>query len=72
MRCDATILKRDCLRIRRGYGFKMHYSKQQCSREAVVDGLCTQHSKMAGWKFNRRGKFWSNGVWIDEKSNKTI
>lgn len=65
MKCDAIILKRDQLRIGRGHGFKMHYRKEQCSREATTDGLCTQHAKMGGWKFNRPGKLWTNSGWID-------
>ena len=66
MRCDAIVLKRDQLRLSRGRGFKMHYSKEQCSREATVDGMCTQHSKMAGWKFSRHGKFWTGEGWKNE------
>ena len=47
-RCKAAVYKRDEYRRtgRGSSGFEMHYTKDQCSRVAVVDDLCTQHAKM--------------------------
>lgn len=42
--CCATVWKRDCLRRCGGKRhFKMHYTKEQCSRAATHDGRCWQH-----------------------------
>lgn len=46
-RCCATVPKKGEMRLRRGHGFYRHYTKEQCKRDAMVDGLCKQHYKMA-------------------------
>ncbi|MBP30407.1 hypothetical protein [Methylobacterium sp.] len=48
-RCQAEVLRRDTYRVSRGTrsGFRMHYERCQCSRQAVEDGLCRQHAEVA-------------------------
>lgn len=48
--CAAQIWKKDTYRYtgRGKSGFSMHYNRDRCSRRAVVDGLCRQHSRMPG------------------------
>lgn len=46
-RCRAVVYKRDCYRVARGSpsGFRMHYTKCQCTRRPVVGLLvCAQHA----------------------------
>jgi len=44
-RCQIAIYKRDTYRRtgRGPSGFSVHYIKGQCSRAAVIDGMCRQH-----------------------------
>lgn len=63
-RCQAEVMKRDTYRVdrstagkRRG-GFSMHYTRDQCARAAVKDGLCAQHGKIAAeWSNMPRSRF---------------
>jgi hypothetical protein len=56
--CEAAIYKKDCLRIKRGYGFRMHYNKERCSRKSVKNGLCKQHLKMSEYMYIERVPNW--------------
>jgi len=51
--CQAIVLKKGEIRLRRGYGFYRSYRKAQCKRNAVCNGLCAQHAKMPEWKVDR-------------------
>ena len=44
-RCSEIVWVRDTYRVNRGPGahFKMHYRRQQCSRDATVGDHCWQH-----------------------------
>ncbi len=42
-RCTAVIYVRDCLRVSRGHGFRMHYCTERCSRKSVMGNRCKQH-----------------------------
>jgi hypothetical protein len=46
MICNAVIWKRDCLRRtgRGPTGFEMYYNKCRCSRKAIENDLCKQHT----------------------------
>lgn len=46
-RCLAQVEKRDTYRSSRGHGFKLHYTRCQCSRPAAAGVFCTQHAKIA-------------------------
>lgn len=67
-KCSETVYVRDCMRRtgRGPSGFEMHYSRQQCSRNAVEDGLCRQHWKIkTSWKcqfcgFELEARWWKN------------
>lgn len=44
-RCVAEVSVKDCLRLRRGRGFKMHYILRQCSRRPQEGSeWCWQHA----------------------------
>ena len=47
-RCVAEVWIRDCLRYsgRGPGGFSMHYTEEQCHRNAKDGEYCTQHNKM--------------------------
>jgi len=49
-RCEAFVHKRDPYRRtgRSKGGFEMHYTRAQCSRRAVAQGLCRQHLRGKG------------------------
>lgn len=47
-RCEAVVEKPEELRMRRGVGFRRHYTTHRCTRAAIADGLCRQHKKAAG------------------------
>jgi hypothetical protein len=44
--CEAVVYKRDTYRYtgRTKSRFQMHYTRAQCSRAAVTNGLCRQHA----------------------------
>jgi hypothetical protein len=46
-KCLAMVYKKDTYRVSRGRGFKMHYTRCQCSRKPIVGSeYCAQHAKM--------------------------
>lgn len=45
--CEAAVWRRDTYRLKRGYGFRLHYNHGKCKRQAKRDGLCEQHAKQA-------------------------
>jgi len=49
--CNALIYKRDCYRVSRGHGFKLHYAREQCSRKATAGDLCKQHAAVEKTRF---------------------
>lgn len=50
-RCKVEIYMKDTYRYtgRGSGGFEMYYSRQQCSRAAVADNRCKQHSIERGY-----------------------
>lgn len=46
-KCLAQVWVKDCYRVSRGHGFKMHYNRRQCCRNALDSGYCKQHAKIA-------------------------
>ena len=63
-KCVAAIYVRDQYRVSRRQGphFRMHYSKQQCSRAATQGDFCTQHNRIASRNVNIEKIDWHKEV----------
>lgn len=59
---QRTIYVRDTYRLRRGYGFRMHYTEKQCSRKATHGDFCYQHSPATSAERLKRSqdRLWRN------------
>lgn len=46
-RCCVAVYTPEELRMKRGIGFRRHYTRNQCARRAGEHGMCKQHFTMA-------------------------
>lgn len=50
-RCCVAVYTPEELRMRRGIGFRRHYTRSQCTRKACEGGMCKQHFKVAQTRY---------------------